>query len=57
MSKNTPWRAEDDAYLRAHYPTQPTAAVAAHLQRSARHVQLRACCLEKSKDSDVPNKK
>ncbi|QPR34493.1 HNH endonuclease [Delftia acidovorans] len=42
MSKNTPWRAEDDAYLRAHYPTQPTAAVAAHLQRSARHVQQRA---------------
>ncbi len=42
MNKNTPWRAEDDAYLRAHYPTQPTAAVAAHLQRSARHVQQRA---------------
>ncbi len=33
MSKNMPWRAEDDAYLREHYPTQPTAAVAAHLQR------------------------
>ena len=42
MSKNTPWRAEDDAYLREHYPTQPTADVAAHLQRSARHVQQRA---------------
>lgn len=42
MSKNTPWRAKDDAYLCAHYPTQPTAAVAAHLQRSARHVQQRA---------------
>ncbi|ROQ90110.1 hypothetical protein EDF72_5115 [Delftia acidovorans] len=42
MSKNTPWRAEDDAYLRAHYSTQPTAAVAAHLQHTARHVQQRA---------------
>lgn len=42
MSRPKAWSPADDAYLRGHYPTQPTAAIAEHLGRPQRHVQQRA---------------
>ena len=42
MSRPKAWSPADDAYLRGHYPTQPTAAIAAHLDRAERHVRQRA---------------
>lgn len=42
MTKHKAWNGADDTHLREHYPSQPTAVIAAHLDRSERHIRQRA---------------